>query len=1300
MYELKRLPDSLKADNDGDVRSEYSDFADFLDRSIVIVPQKDLSDILRALVTKKFFSFEEVSQEKWPYRHYVYNVTPKGRTEAAMLARRILKQASSRSSPAGQIKRAEEIDINELIRRELRGLYVKRKLFFPEEGLPKIIGNLGKLIAAFMELFGNAVEAITGTEKSLLSVSTKTVSSESMGPCVEITILDNGPGIHPDKINCIFDKGFTTKVNMWGGLGLYTAKKIIESHGGTIEVESKHVSQHPTDHGTTFTITLPTRTSPTDNAETFAQIRERVWSAYRALIKINPNVTKEPVDFLERMGRKLGIATGDVIGTRIETDILKKYFGPGVLMNPLLTVSSAEYERLASDTDARDELAQLRIKGPGVYILRVCPNPSNSYLSIMSQPMGYQVICDSMLHEFLKILCEDSNLALSDAEIHESFKTKTSPVKDDEYIQVTLHALNVFSKNEPNRYKLVDEEGVKTFYCIIDAEVMVPVFQVDFYQDPLRVSIDRVEWNEKGLSIDLPDNVGGRRILFLIPAPPGVTPYEYFREALEVNGIVLKLNMRDAMNAILFDRQRLGIGLTLHNIMLGVEELEDFSKVEKYYAESVTLKEPLSISSYYYIEAQILSCLETREQIVGSDIEGSFAYVVVSIEGLSEQGLLAPQEKQELLDRLAGLEEHFKSDVSLLEDTLKSVGEKIEGLEVDLEGGTTSPADSSQPGSKTSPAEIEWLIQPIPADWDDANRLLSEDKDIQKLKERIGEKIYVVYLDEIEGPQITVVDRDHKWHSRARGEFGKVLSKERCYMLELDLDFKNESPDNQKDIIEHELYHAIYPSTEPERKMYVLLMAAAMSGIKDELLQTSIIDLMEGFHDVRLGQRMIAGGDKERFLSYTNRRIEEIEISLKDLRAQYAKLGDEGRFRLITSVAETLLLTAAPVTFDGDIEVAVKLRDKIVDIFSELGMPEQDIEIAEQLADRLGIEIATSEIYPAIGTTYEIVADAVREAGLADKFITEPPSKDSILDFLSGHNTSPVTEDEEYIQATLYALNLLVEGEQNRCKLIDEEGIKTFYLIMDHGVMVPIFQVDFNQDILKDSIGRVEWEKTGLRLKLPDTVRGSNFFIRISSPPGVNAYEHIREEMEIDGILLRWDMDDVEQSILLDEQGVDMEDRLRVVVGNIERMEDFAKLEKHFAEDALKEGCLLGFYYNCKEMIEWCVEIRKRIDIESFFSDAVSFLEEAAGQVSLDPQQKQELLDRLAKLEEHFKSDVRLLENALEIVNGRVEEAEVDLESDAATSPAEAVLSQPHVPMISEVGHTLKRDWRDVIPGA
>jgi signal transduction histidine kinase len=74
--------------------------------------------------------------------------------------------------------------------------------------------------------------------------------------CSEIIVTDHGIGIPPGDIETIFERfsrGSREPDRRFSGLGLglYTCRRIVEEHGGRIEVESRLGA------GSTFTVHLP-----------------------------------------------------------------------------------------------------------------------------------------------------------------------------------------------------------------------------------------------------------------------------------------------------------------------------------------------------------------------------------------------------------------------------------------------------------------------------------------------------------------------------------------------------------------------------------------------------------------------------------------------------------------------------------------------------------------------------------------------------------------------------------------------------------------------------------------------------------------------------------------------------------------------------------------------------------------------------------------------------------------------------------------------------------------------------------
>ena len=120
----------------------------------------------------------------------------------------------------------------------------------PSKALPLAHGDQEKLMVAFRSLIENSLEYTFGKGTVEIEVSAKG------GDSYQIIISDTGIGIPSHQVKRLFEKFFradnVVKRQIAGtGLGLYIAKRIIEAHGGTIEVQSEEGK------GTTFIVTLP-----------------------------------------------------------------------------------------------------------------------------------------------------------------------------------------------------------------------------------------------------------------------------------------------------------------------------------------------------------------------------------------------------------------------------------------------------------------------------------------------------------------------------------------------------------------------------------------------------------------------------------------------------------------------------------------------------------------------------------------------------------------------------------------------------------------------------------------------------------------------------------------------------------------------------------------------------------------------------------------------------------------------------------------------------------------------------------
>jgi signal transduction histidine kinase len=117
--------------------------------------------------------------------------------------------------------------------------------------LPSIQGSSEHLEDVWINLLLNARDALTGTSKGMIRVTTRFLPDEKS---LEIVIQDNGDGIPEETIPYVFDPFFTTK-QKGTGLGLSICQDVILGHGGVITVHSKRGL------GAEFRVILPAQTT-------------------------------------------------------------------------------------------------------------------------------------------------------------------------------------------------------------------------------------------------------------------------------------------------------------------------------------------------------------------------------------------------------------------------------------------------------------------------------------------------------------------------------------------------------------------------------------------------------------------------------------------------------------------------------------------------------------------------------------------------------------------------------------------------------------------------------------------------------------------------------------------------------------------------------------------------------------------------------------------------------------------------------------------------------------------------------
>src|SRR5215472_1098897 len=117
--------------------------------------------------------------------------------------------------------------------------------FEVKDVLPPLEHDPNQINQVLLNLLLNAIQ-------SMDKAGTIRVSLEPEDDTVAITVADEGKGIAPENLPNLFRPFFTTKGH-GTGLGLSLARRMVESHGGTITVESK------LGEGARFTVLLPVR---------------------------------------------------------------------------------------------------------------------------------------------------------------------------------------------------------------------------------------------------------------------------------------------------------------------------------------------------------------------------------------------------------------------------------------------------------------------------------------------------------------------------------------------------------------------------------------------------------------------------------------------------------------------------------------------------------------------------------------------------------------------------------------------------------------------------------------------------------------------------------------------------------------------------------------------------------------------------------------------------------------------------------------------------------------------------------
>jgi two-component system, OmpR family, sensor kinase len=147
----------------------------------------------------------------------------------------------------------EPVDVNEVMQRAIEQIHPQARsarvsIEFAPASTPLLVkGDADQLQRAFANVLENGVKFSPAGSKVEVRV-------ESMSPIVRIRIADQGSGLEPAEREKIFEPFYrskSAKEKEGSGLGLFIARRIVESHSGKIFA----TSNQPV--GTVLTIELP-----------------------------------------------------------------------------------------------------------------------------------------------------------------------------------------------------------------------------------------------------------------------------------------------------------------------------------------------------------------------------------------------------------------------------------------------------------------------------------------------------------------------------------------------------------------------------------------------------------------------------------------------------------------------------------------------------------------------------------------------------------------------------------------------------------------------------------------------------------------------------------------------------------------------------------------------------------------------------------------------------------------------------------------------------------------------------------
>jgi light-regulated signal transduction histidine kinase (bacteriophytochrome) len=185
----------------------------------------------------------------------------KGAVEASHRMQRMISALMLYSSIGMQNEAIQRVDMEKILEETLANLRImieEKKATITHDPLPDVRANESLIIRVFQNIIENAMKF---SGKSLPEIH---ISSRKKEDFIEFSIRDNGIGIesqYQDVIFKMFKRLHTRSEYPGSGVGLGICKKIVESFGGEIRVESI------SGVGSVFYFTLPAYKEENENGE-------------------------------------------------------------------------------------------------------------------------------------------------------------------------------------------------------------------------------------------------------------------------------------------------------------------------------------------------------------------------------------------------------------------------------------------------------------------------------------------------------------------------------------------------------------------------------------------------------------------------------------------------------------------------------------------------------------------------------------------------------------------------------------------------------------------------------------------------------------------------------------------------------------------------------------------------------------------------------------------------------------------------------------------------------------------------